>query len=1134
MKSKFKYICLLFIVVGTTFYLNITKRSYAVGDENYMGDYVLNPEWISYIELSSSEQEKYNVVPEMYLVNKIKQEERSLFSFRRSLYPGYFNLNELGYVTQPRHQYSLGLCWAFAGIASVESNLLMNGLSLIDNPVMFSERQLDYAGAEGKYIKEGFNPYSLPSRLGLGTGGYSNSAFKLFSYGISPVTVDKFGYYNEFLDVKSMNEVFNLDNVEYVVDSYVNLGGISSYNNGEERSNWIKNIKNHVMNYGAVTIGSIGPLFSYAGSCVYKDSTGNNLLNVSGNCNQINVNNQHAMAIIGWDDNYSYKYCRYDNETSSDLINCENIVEGTGAFILKNSWGDTYPYPYLTYTSQVDAAYGVVDVGVKDWDNNYDYTKKNTSKYGYKTSLITFDRSKEINENLIKIGMYTNSNSSVNYQIYVDKSNNGVFEKIDDINISQIGMFTIDVDDIELTQDKFSIKIVSDNGFVDEIMAFTNYVENNEEIVIDTIIDTGMQYKINIENFKLYSVTRNVSVGDELEYRFITEDGMDITDKITIKDNVVLNNMVRPKITFDNTLSIGKVIIETRYQDKVYDTNEISVVELINLWDAGTGTKNDPFIINDVEDFLNIYKDIDYLERHFKLGNDIDFSRINNWNIGGLSGYNAFKGTFDGSGYAIRGLNCNSNLCGLFYALENAVIKNIKFIDFTYDVMEYGWGTLLGVIANNSEFQNIIITKSVKINGKGTYMGGLIGTGYNLNIKNVLNYADINSEYNYQNGRTSGIINEAYGCTISESYNYGNINAKESVIGGIAAYLGNDGNNNLGQIINSYNMGDMTTNYIGGGIVGEGNLSLVNKVYSIIKNKSANVGEIVGNAYGMVIKNSYYIDGNKGVYNNDNSNLTNVIGLSKDNLKKKESYLEFDFDNDWMINDEYPYLKDFNYKFVQEIVVDNEITISMNKNYKLEIGFIPEDADNKDVKYVIGDTNIIEVNDELEIITKNIGETNIKIVALDGNLVEKEIVIKVVDDAINMDNYQVIDEGYLKVSLNSDKEELSDNILINKQYKVFIDSNNDSNNLATGDKIKIYNSQLELVYEYQVVIPGDVTGTGKINVSDVAKLYQYVRGKIEMGQEYLLAGDVVIDNEFAINDVAKLYQYIKGNIESLD
>ena len=66
-----------------------------------------------------------------------------------------------------------------------------------------------------------------------------------------------------------------------------------------------------------------------------------------------------------------------------------------------------------------------------------------------------------------------------------------------------------------------------------------------------------------------------------------------------------------------------------------------------------------------------------------------------------------------------------------------------------------------------------------------------------------------------------------------------------------------------------------------------------------------------------------------------------------------------------------------------------------------------------------------------------------------------------------------------------------------------------------------------------MVIPGDVTGTGKINVNDVAKLYQYVRGKIEMGQEYLLAGDVVVDNEYAINDVAKLYQYIKGKIESL-
>ena len=37
-----------------------------------------------------------------------------------------------------------------------------------------------------------------------------------------------------------------------------------------------------------------------------------------------------------------------------------------------------------------------------------------------------------------------------------------------------------------------------------------------------------------------------------------------------------------------------------------------------------------------------------------------------------------------------------------------------------------------------------------------------------------------------------------------------------------------------------------------------------------------------------------------------------------------------------------------------------------------------------------------------------------------------------------------------------------------------------------------------------------------------------------MEKEFILASDVVLDNELKVNDVAKLYQYIKKKIESLE
>lgn len=86
---------------------------------------------------------------------------------------------------------------------------------------------------------------------------------------------------------------------------------------------------------------------------------------------------------------------------------------------------------------------------------------------------------------------------------------------------------------------------------------------------------------------------------------------------------------------------------------------------------------------------------------------------------------------------------------------------------------------------------------------------------------------------------------------------------------------------------------------------------------------------------------------------------------------------------------------------------------------------------------------------------------------------------------------------------------------------------------ATSDKIKFYQNNKE-IGNYDIVVKGDVTGTGSINVSDVAKLYQYLKGIIDIQNYFIKAGNVVdSDNSIRINDVAKLYQYVKGNIKEL-
>ena len=90
--------------------------------------------------------------------------------------------------------------------------------------------------------------------------------------------------------------------------------------------------------------------------------------------------------------------------------------------------------------------------------------------------------------------------------------------------------------------------------------------------------------------------------------------------------------------------------------------------------------------------------------------------------------------------------------------------------------------------------------------------------------------------------------------------------------------------------------------------------------------------------------------------------------------------------------------------------------------------------------------------------------------------------------------------------------------------------------IGENDIIKTGDILYKNPYRYKniIVVKGDVTGSGTSTVSDVAKLYQYLKGKITMDKEYVIAGNVVdTDDVIKINDVAKLYQFIKGKISSI-
>ena len=453
----------------------------------------LNPKYVEYLKLSSEEKSKAEVVPQLYTYDYVSLKSAG------SAYPSQFGLDNLTI----KNQYSSSICWAFATISSIETNIMVTGLS--SEKVLFSERQLDYAMANA--ITEINNPYSInsmKSKINFSVDNYSLnsasnfiSASRYLSMGISPLKEDVWGPFDVNMKSRPISQVLNYDNVDYYVSSYV-IYGSNIYNNvnysQEYKERYLNKLKSHIMNYGSLYMVTISP--DYAGSCFDSSAV---FLNYDENNPNCASNAYHAMAIVGWDDNYN-----------------------GGSWILKNSWGTasvaSLPLLYMSYYSDFFDVSGVTKVEVKNWDNGYNFTKANTSSYTANAYEITYYKSAEFKENLEKIN-FTSWGLNSTYKIYY-RNGNGAYNLLKSVEVAEPGLTTIDVNNVILDKSSFSIKITaSGNGFIEEgINVFTSNVidERYLETYEFTSQTTSLQKQL---------LARKVSSGTKLNYFIYDEYG---------------------------------------------------------------------------------------------------------------------------------------------------------------------------------------------------------------------------------------------------------------------------------------------------------------------------------------------------------------------------------------------------------------------------------------------------------------------------------------------------------------------------------------------------------------------------------------------------------------------------------
>ena len=287
----------------------------------------------SVIESNIYTRNKANSYPNVFetdLVNLfIGNNNYSMFKYNPSVneLPSKYSSVDEGYVTPIKDQQTSGNCWAFTAISTLESCILKASNITYD----LSEENL-------KNIIELYSDYGW--NMVTNGGGYDNMAIGYFASWLGPILEEN----DSFDDYSTLSPV--LDSIMHV-QNVIFLG----------RDNFTDNnrIKEAIFKYGAVGTG-----LYYSGSYLFGDS-----YYYSGSASE-----NHAVTIVGWDDDYPYYKFR-------------NPAPANGAWIVKNSWDDEWGDKGYFYVSYYDSRFAKVGNAISSYtfvlndtlryDKNYQY-----------------------------------------------------------------------------------------------------------------------------------------------------------------------------------------------------------------------------------------------------------------------------------------------------------------------------------------------------------------------------------------------------------------------------------------------------------------------------------------------------------------------------------------------------------------------------------------------------------------------------------------------------------------------------------------------------------------------------------------------------------------------------------------
>lgn len=307
--------------------------------------------------------------------------------------PVYYDAREYGQVTSVKNQNPWGTCWSFSAMAALEGSLLSQGLyedidlseyhfinycsQWVEDPLGgTAEDSLQYDGTMSEFLQNGGNILVSYHALTNWIGAVEESFAPYPTEGAAKLAVSTdHAYLN---DVVHVQQVYKINKQDVPV------------------------LKEAIMEYGGVSA-----------SIYYKNTYLNEKNGAYYNSYYTNCN--HAITIIGWDDNYSK-----DNFTITP--------DTDGAWLVKNSWGTDFGqdgYLWVSYEDRSLQEGMCVLVGEKadNYDNNYQYDGSYMNSYLSSDEVMTVANVFQIQEGETKEALqavsFETGSTNVEYSIQI-------------------------------------------------------------------------------------------------------------------------------------------------------------------------------------------------------------------------------------------------------------------------------------------------------------------------------------------------------------------------------------------------------------------------------------------------------------------------------------------------------------------------------------------------------------------------------------------------------------------------------------------------------------------------------------------------------------------------------------------